>query len=222
MEKYGFVYIWFDRKHKRYYIGCHWGTEDDGYICSSPWMKRAHKRRPSDFKRRILSRIYTTRKDMFVEESKWQALIKDHELKTRYYNIRRHGDNHWTTDEQKSLTIKQKLSAAQKRNFEDPEYKAKFMVTRKNLPPQTAETREKRRQSMLGKNVGRPKTEAFYKAMELKRGTKGSDYQKQRVKEIGTFKKLNSTKVHCIYCGVEGNIGTIARYHNNRCKQRVI
>ena len=35
MEKYGFVYIWFDRKHKRYYIGCHWGHEDDGYVCSS-------------------------------------------------------------------------------------------------------------------------------------------------------------------------------------------
>ena len=45
MEKYGFVYIWYDRKHKRYYIGCRWGTENDGYICSSSWMKkigRAH------------------------------------------------------------------------------------------------------------------------------------------------------------------------------------
>ena len=35
--KYGFVYIWYDRKHHRYYIGCHWGTIDDGYICSSNW-----------------------------------------------------------------------------------------------------------------------------------------------------------------------------------------
>ena len=29
MEKHGFVYIWFDRKHRRFYIGSHWGTEDD-------------------------------------------------------------------------------------------------------------------------------------------------------------------------------------------------
>lgn len=29
-EKYGFVYIWRDRKYNRYYIGCHWGREDDG------------------------------------------------------------------------------------------------------------------------------------------------------------------------------------------------
>jgi len=32
MQKYGFVYIWFDRKHKRYYIDSHWGKEDDSYI----------------------------------------------------------------------------------------------------------------------------------------------------------------------------------------------
>lgn len=34
-NKYGFVYLWFDRKHKRYYVGCHWGTTEDGYVCSS-------------------------------------------------------------------------------------------------------------------------------------------------------------------------------------------
>jgi len=32
MEKYGFVYLWYDKKHKRYYIGCRWGKENDGYI----------------------------------------------------------------------------------------------------------------------------------------------------------------------------------------------
>ena len=44
MEKYGFVYIWYDRKHKRYYIGSHWGSEDDGYICSSTHMNHAFNR----------------------------------------------------------------------------------------------------------------------------------------------------------------------------------
>ena len=28
MEKTGFIYIWYDRKRKMYYIGCHLGTED--------------------------------------------------------------------------------------------------------------------------------------------------------------------------------------------------
>lgn len=112
--EYGFVYIWYDRKHKRYYIGAHWGTEDDGYICSSPWMKQAYRKRQCDFKRRVLARINTNKKDMFDEEAKWQSLIKDDELRTRYYNIKRHGDAHWSTNEQKSLTIRQKISKANK------------------------------------------------------------------------------------------------------------
>ena len=33
MEKYGFVYLWYDRKRKMFYIGSHWTTETDGYIC---------------------------------------------------------------------------------------------------------------------------------------------------------------------------------------------
>lgn len=220
--KYGIVYIWRDRKHRRYYIGCHWGTVDDGYVCSSPWMKQAYKKRPRDFKRRVLSFVYTSRQDMFNEEARWQALIKDDELKVRYYNIRRHGDRHWTTNESKSLTIKQKLSAAQKRNFEDPAYRERYMETRQHLPAQSEETREKRRQAMLGKNVGRKKTEAFYEARKKLRGRPTSDKQKQRTREVGNFKKLNSTKATCIHCGKEGNVGNIARYHNDRCKQRFI
>lgn len=35
MEKHGFVYIWFDKKKNMFYIGSHWGHEQDGYICSS-------------------------------------------------------------------------------------------------------------------------------------------------------------------------------------------
>jgi hypothetical protein len=79
MEKYGFVYIWYDRKHKRYYIGCRWGNETDGYVCSSSWMKRAYKTRPEDFKRRILSRVYTNKKDLLEEEYKWLKQIKKEE-----------------------------------------------------------------------------------------------------------------------------------------------
>lgn len=57
-EKYGFVYLWHNKKHKRFYIGSHWGTEDDGYLCSSNWMRKSYYRNPQDFKRRILSKIY--------------------------------------------------------------------------------------------------------------------------------------------------------------------
>lgn len=41
MEKYGFVYIWYDRKRKMYYIGSHYGTE-------KPWVKGQVGRRDSE------------------------------------------------------------------------------------------------------------------------------------------------------------------------------
>jgi hypothetical protein len=221
--KYGIIYIWRDRKHKKYYIGCHWGTVDDGYVCSSSWMKQAYKKRPNDFKRRVLSFVYTSRQDMFDEEARWQALIKDEELRVRYYNIARHGDKHWSADEHKTFTIKQKLSTAAIKNHADPEWRAKYEagLKERNNKSSNPETREKRRQSMLGKNVGRPKTTKFYEAMSKRQGSSISDQHKQSIKDAGTFKKLNSTIVSCTHCGAVGNPGNIARYHNDRCKQKV-
>lgn len=113
MEKYGFVYIWFDRKHKRYYIGAHWGAETDGYICSSPWMRQAYKHRPQDFKRRILKRIYSNRKDTFIAEEKYLDLIKKEEFGKRYYNLK-NIKGHWSTDDKKRLSINEKISQSHK------------------------------------------------------------------------------------------------------------
>jgi hypothetical protein len=97
MEKYGFVYIWRDRKHKRFYIGSHWGTETDGYICSSRWMRKAYRRRPDDFKRRVVSRIYSDRVTLFLEEERWIGMIQKEEIGKRYYNLKFGSQNHWVT-----------------------------------------------------------------------------------------------------------------------------
>lgn len=218
-ERYGFVYIWRDRKHNRYYVGCHWGSEDDGYICSSSWMKQAYKHRPQDFKRKILATNIASRALLFESEQKWLNLIKEGEVGKRYYNLNTNCLYHWAANQEKQLTIREKLSCAQKKNFEDPEYRERFMDTRKNLPPQTVEAREKRRVSMMGKNVGRPKTEKFYEARKKLKGvSKHSPEHLLHLKETSTFKMLNKTRVTCRICGTEGNVGNIARYHNDRCK----
>ncbi len=115
MRKYGFVYIWYDRKHRRFYIGCRWGNEDDGYICSSPWMKQAYKHRPRDFKRRILSKVYTNKKSLLEEEYKWLKLIRDDELGNRYYNLHNHHFNHWSANQSSRLTVGQKISKSHNR-----------------------------------------------------------------------------------------------------------
>lgn len=109
MEKYGFVYIWRDRKHKRFYIGSHWGTEDDGYICSSRWMRNAFARRPQDFKRRIICVVKESRAELLDKEYLWLGLIEKNELGGKYYNLTNHKNGHWTTGEEKLQQISEKI-----------------------------------------------------------------------------------------------------------------
>ena len=116
-QKYGFVYIWLDKKHKRYYIGCHWGSIDDGYICSSSWMKKAYKLRPQDFKRRIIKTNIKERPDMYVEEQYWLDMIKAKEIKPinenpRYYNLNLKNGNLWHKYDEHIKTVGQKISAS--------------------------------------------------------------------------------------------------------------
>ena len=113
MEKYGFVYIWYDRKHKRYYVGSHWGLEDDGYVCSSNWMRDAFRNRPHDFKRRVIKRVFTDRKLLLLEEQKYLNMINKNEIKkgnkSKYYNLSLSVKNPWFNDETKNQTVRQKL-----------------------------------------------------------------------------------------------------------------
>lgn len=119
IKKYGFVYIWRDRKHKRYYVGSHWGTIDDGYICSSRWMRRSYNKRPSDFKRRILKITTGVRDDLYTEEQLWLNLIKPSEIKPindhpRYYNLAVTVKNPWYRTEEGVKTVGEKISKAKK------------------------------------------------------------------------------------------------------------
>lgn len=111
----GFIYIWRDRKHNRYYIGSHWGTVDDGYVCSSRWMRKSYSRRPEDFKRRIIAWVKSSRIDLLIEEERWLQMIKPAEIKHRYFNFRRDTQHLWHAHEgEAKLSIGQKISAANK------------------------------------------------------------------------------------------------------------
>ena len=109
----GFVYIWFDTQNKMYYVGSHWGSPDDTYICSSPWMKRAYKNRPHHFKRRII-KTFTSREEMIKEEDRYLSMMKPDEFRTRYYNMRMGAWDLWHHKLQQNKTIGQKISAAKK------------------------------------------------------------------------------------------------------------
>ena len=122
-QKYGFVYRWYDFKKKMYYIGSHFGSEDDGYICSSNWMRNSYNRRKEDFEREILITNIETRIETLEIEYKWLQLIPDKELGKGYYNLSKKHFNHWSLNEEKRLSISERLSVISKKRFEDPEYR---------------------------------------------------------------------------------------------------
>lgn len=179
MEKYGFVYIWYDRKHKRYYLGAHWGSESDGYICSSPWMRKAYARRPHDFKRRILARIYTNRKDTFLAEEKYLDLIKKEEFGVKYYNLK-HVKGHWSVSDEKLKSLREKISATATKNAQDPVYREKYLQGIKKRDNRSSDpiVREKRKQSMI-QAMGIK----FPTAGRKKASTKGSEEHRHKLSE---------------------------------------
>lgn len=166
----GFVYVWYDRKNKMFYVGCHWGSETDKYVCSSERMRSAYRRRPQDFKRRIVQRVCTTRQELLTEEHKWLAQIKDNELGKKFYNLNKHHFGHWSTSEEKRLGVaekrsqklkgrplseetKRKMSEARKGKKKSPEHVLKMSLAQKGKarPLHSEETKRKMSESHKGK-----------------------------------------------------------------------
>lgn len=196
MEKCGFVYIWLDRKHKRYYLGSHWGYEDDGYVCSSSWMMNAYKRRPNDFKRRIVSRVATNRSDLLDLEYQYLSLIEDHELGSKYYNITKHRNGHWTTDEGKRLTVAEKISKSRT----GKKYGARGTPS--------DETKQKISNTLKGRTLTR---ESVAKRSATNTGKQHAPHK--------PHKRWTCDKVVCPHCKFEGSGGNMKRYHFDNCKE---
>jgi hypothetical protein len=224
MKKYGFVYIWFDRKRKMFYVGSHWGSEGDGYICSSNRMRKAYRRRPQDFKRKIIKVVNTNRTDLLEEEYKFLSLIPDADLGKRYYNLTNHKNGHWSSYPEKAKSLKEKISIKTKEAMWRDDVREKYLDSLKTRDNRSSEpeVREKRSKSMIGKNTEEWKwKENLEKAHESLRGKTLTEEHKQKVRDAGVFKSLNSQKISCIHCGKTGNVGSINRWHNNNCKNKV-
>lgn len=89
-RNHGFIYLWYDRKRKMFYLGSHLGYPSDRYVCGSKRMYAARRRRPQDFKRRIILKMeVTTIRELHKEEQRWLDMIQDEELGTRYYNMKK-------------------------------------------------------------------------------------------------------------------------------------
>ena len=117
----GFIYIWMNTERKKFYVGSHRGSIDDGYIGSGTLFKKAYEKNPSVFKRRILQYVCGTHEDILLTEEKWLSLITSEEMYgKKYYNCtrnttyiqnRRSGNYQWITDgiEEKRLYENEEL-----------------------------------------------------------------------------------------------------------------
>lgn len=181
-KKYGIIYLWYDRKHKRFYLGAHWGIESDGYICSSNWMKKSFKRRPNDFKRRVLETNISSKSEMFLREDRWLSLIKDEELGNKYYNLQKHW-KHWSRSNKKHLSVKQKISESVKKLHQDPVYREKFLEGRKKLPPRSEEAKEKTAKANRGKKRSEETKQKISRAHKGKKRGPLSDEHRKNVSE---------------------------------------
>lgn len=82
-----FVYIWYDRLRKMFYIGQHSGKIDDNYISSSRWLSSEVRYRPHDFRRKII-KTFETKHDAQKYEGFLLTLIEDCQFGKKYYNMR--------------------------------------------------------------------------------------------------------------------------------------
>ena len=80
-----FVYMWFDKSRKMFYVGQHSGSYDDQYTSSSGWLHGEIKYRPQDFKRRII-KTFSTKNEAQKYEGYLLSLISESEWRIKYYN----------------------------------------------------------------------------------------------------------------------------------------
>ena len=86
--KTGKIYIWFDRRDKRFYIGSKFSNDvkHDEYKSSSKYMNIEYEKRPRDFKRRYLETGIMSGKECMIREAVWLSRIPPEQLNKRYYN----------------------------------------------------------------------------------------------------------------------------------------
>lgn len=209
-DKYGFVYIWYDRKHKRYYVGAHWGTENDGYICSSSWMKKAFIIRKKDFKRRIIFRT-TEKETLSNKEYEWLQLIKEEELGKRYYNLKNHYFHHWTQNKSHYWTGKSRPEVKNFKGFIEKgrrawnkgkplseEHREKLKGPR-NISQETRDKWSEKRKGLPSPMEGKKHTEETKKKMKEKRKLQvrrpHSEETKKKIAESNRITKAKKKEI---------------------------
>ena len=185
-----FIYLWYDGK--KFYLGVHEGTSDDGYICSSKVMLEEYEKRPQDFRRRILA--YGTYKEMNDLEIKLLTNIKEKGRWDKYYNIAFNFPRMCHTEE----TVK-KISKGLKGIPKSEEHKRKISEAKKGITShflgKTHTEEAKRKISEAKKGIPRSE-ETKRKISEKSKGRKHTEETKRKISEANKGQNNGNSKTN--------------------------
>jgi len=151
-DYYGFIYKWTNQRNKKYYIGSHHGSTDDGYVGSGVWFRRAYKKEPYNFTREILEYV-TVNEPIKTLELEDSYLIEQCEVgnKDKCYNIARasrRGSGTWSiygkTEEEKQEIYQRIAETLKNKSFQEKQAAlAKARATIESQPEKYAAAIEK-------------------------------------------------------------------------------
>ena len=126
----GFVFVLRDKKRRRIFYGCRWGTVEEadrsGYVAFNMAVTFTYKKRPHTFEREILD-IYETRVEMYQALQKLLDTIPDGWLGGRFYNTsKKVTPPWWLLSKDDQAKVKNKISATMRRNLQYEDIRERY------------------------------------------------------------------------------------------------
>jgi NUMOD3 motif len=196
-----------DRKRNMFYVGSHLGSVDDGYIGSNKRLLATYRKRPEDFKRRIL--FWLPMKDktlLYVEEQRWLNFIRPTELHRRYYNAKQIASGGYGTCTE---TMKLKISESRKGT----------PAWNKGVPV-SEEQKKKLSTAKTGIKLKIPRSEEYRKNISLRQIGKKRKPHTEQTKELMRNKQkgIKRKELQCPHCHMIGEISNMKHWHFDNCK----
>jgi len=118
IETYAYVYLWYDKLYKWFYLG-YTNGKDPYYKGSGKNFKKEYKKRPNDFKRRLLAKSLNILEMRALEDRLIE--IRKSRFGISYYNMPNGGGGVISHTDK----VKKVISEAKIKNWQDPKYKKK-------------------------------------------------------------------------------------------------
>lgn len=223
-----FAYCWTDHLTNKLYVGWHKGQPDDGYVCSSKYMKEQYLKRANDFTRQIIA--IGSSKDITKLET---AILQSVDAKndSQFYNLH-NGDGFYrfgTLTEKHIEKLKGPKTEAHKKamslNHADfsgrnnPMY-GRSAIKEKNLKWYTNGTDEiyiTEGKQPEGWSSGRKIKGIKFPERTYEHRKKLSESAKGRPSNL---KGHTYNKVKCPHCGTIGGGGNMTRSHFDNCRMK--